>query len=198
MCEFVILSQDHELFAIQLKKLVNACGKYNKGLCDGVSRQCKTTNKTSKLVEVVIERDYVRKKIMSRVEYLLFYYKRSEITHRDEHCGFALCSTMNINGKKLLYIDLLCSANRKGAALLRETEKLAKKLKVHAIGLRAAVPKLLKYYRAKGFKRVFDPCQKNDRQQRRRLREWDQVAAKWSAVGWKSSGEGWWMSKCIV
>lgn len=181
--------------------LLKRCTRRSKTTCDAVGKQCRALNKKTKKFESAINRAYVRDEIIgSRTLHLLLATNKA--TKDSEGFLVGSVKTLPHNKQKVFYIDLVCSAHRKGRDLLTRAEIYALSLGYSTIGLRAATPALLNIYRRRGFKRDVDACKKRTRTQRRALRHMDVVASKLfqqgSRSGWQTSGEGWWMSKCTA
>ena len=183
-----------------LKNLLLRCTRRSKGQCNAVSSQCQALNKKTKKFEIAINNNYVKNKMIPHISHALV-----AMSAEDESIqGILLGSEKklrNSDGKsyKVFYIDLVCSRHRKGKDLLYRAEIFALQKGFHTIALRAATPKLLNVYRRRGYSRDVDACQTRTRAQRRALREMDMVASalfKGDRRFWKTSGDGWWMSKC--
>ena len=127
-------------------------------------------------------------------------------THACSHVGenllgFLIGSVKQLEDGPVFYVDLVCSAHRKGKDLLARAEIKALSMGMRTITLRAASPRLLNVYRRRGYTREVDACRRKTREQRRKLRDMDKVASalfQGKREEWRTSGDGWWMSKCCA
>lgn len=182
----------------QVKSLLSRCSRRGKKttMCNGVESQCVKMNRKTRKLERAINGTYVRKHIMPRATHTLV-----ATSGDNTMLGFLVGSVKKLDDEPVFYIDLVCSKHRKGKDLLARAEIKALSLGMRTITLRAASPKLLNVYRRRGYTRQADACKKKTREQRRKLREMDKVASELfqgNRVGWRTSGDGWWMSKCCA
>ena len=178
----------------EIKKILSGCGR-NKKMCNAVNSQCVKMDRKTKKLEKTINDAYVRKYIIPRATHTLV------ATSGKDMYGFLVGSVKRLEDGPVFYVDLVCSANRKGKDLLFRAEIKALSLGMRTITLRAASPKLLNVYRRRGYTREVDACKRKTREQRRKLREMDKVASalfQGEREDWRTSGEGWWMSKCCA
>ena len=164
-------------------------------MCNGVKSQCVKMNRKTQKLEEAINGTYVRKHIMPRATHTLV------ATSGNDMLGFLVGSVKQLEDGPVFYVDLVCSAHRKGKDLLARAEIKALSLGMQTITLRAASPKLLNVYRRRGYKREVDACKQKTRERRRKLREMDKVASalfQGDRADWRTSGDGWWMSKCCA
>lgn len=182
----------------KLREILFRCARKSKTPCDGVGSQCKALNKKTKKFEEAINKEYVRKDIVPHASHVLV------ASDHDDIRGFLIGSAKKLHRDDgttygVFYIDLVCSRHRKGKDLLLRAEIFALSKGFRTITLRAASPKLLNVYRRRGYTRDTDACRARTRSQRRKLRDLDKVASalfKGDRRDWKTSGDGWWMSKC--
>ena len=180
------------------KHLLSKCPRRGKKtMCGGVHTQCVTRNRKTRKLERAINGAYVRKYIAPRATHTLV-----AITEKEEMLGFLVGSVKQLEDGPVFYIDLVCSAHRKGKDLLNRAEIMALSLGMRTITLRAASPKLLNVYRRRGYRREVDACKRKTRAQRRKLRDMDKIASALfqgnREEDWRTSGDGWWMSKCCA
>ena len=191
MSEHVFMSKRHKRFKDKLNEIMKS------------ESICTRSTKNGKHVGVNI--DYIRTKIVPRTQYLFMYRTRSTKPGRRGKTieffridGVLLAHNKTIDGQRVFYIDLVCSKHRKGSALLRDAEDFAKKQGYELVALRAAMPKLLKYYRGKGYRRLDNACTSASRTRRSNLRQLDDNAIlEFKGRKIEMLGEGWWMSKCL-
>ena len=81
------------------------------------------------------------------------------------------------------YIDLICSANRKGKLLMETVEKWVRATapSTQLIGLHAATKELIPYYNRYGYRRTRDACTQRVRREQ----------------SLPETNSGFWMSKCL-
>ena len=166
-----------------------------KTLCNGIPTQCVVKNRKTRKLEETINGAYVRKHIMPRATHTLV------ATSGENLLGFLIGSVKQLEDGPVFYVDLVCSAHRKGKDLLARAEIKALSMGMRTITLRAASPRLLNVYRRRGYTREVDACRRKTREQRRKLRDMDKVASalfQGKREEWRTSGDGWWMSKCCA
>ena len=177
----------HGEFAEVMKK-VRATFPGDERQCSKAGCQCMNAG------ELVINREYFEEHIVPRTSFILYITDSKGL-----FCGYALGhrKTHQIRGTatRFVYIDLLCSANRKGSALLAAAETFALDNGVRRIALRAATADLVPYYQKKGYTRSADQCVMRyvTRSASSALRELD-VDAEFDDG---QPNEGYWMSKCL-
>jgi hypothetical protein len=96
-------------------------------------------------------------------------------------CGFGLgfAKTELFEGEQIdvFYIDLVCSQARMGGKILTALEDYALENEYAVVALRAAVPKLVKYYQKKGYAKQANACFTPSRASRIILRGLNRFAA---------------------
>lgn len=194
MSEFVFMSRRHKRFRDKLGEIIDLEDKTGTSSC--------TREINGKIVGVNV--DYIREVILPRTQYLFWYQTLTEGRGRHGRPlqyyridGFLLAHVKTIRGQRVFYIDLVCSKHKKGATLLRDAEEFAKDQGHTLVALRAAMPRLISYYRTKGYRRVNDACRNKSRKGRKILREIDENAILEFRGRKIKLGEGWWMSKCL-
>jgi hypothetical protein len=201
-CKFTLLDSTEPSFDIKLREILERCYK-----CDGLETQCGgqinkawTKGRWSGRSPEVKGKKYLLYYSRDLQETIFALRKRVPTIHSrkvSKFCGFLVGYKM----KDYFYIDLVCSANRKGAALIRSAEGLATRLGCTHVALRAAgtptrrgvtIPnkRLMSYYYRKGFKRAVNACDmSSSRSSRASLRALNVDVTE---------GSGWWMSKCLT
>lgn len=100
-------------------------------------------------------------------DYLIIQMRKPSIQTRSNTGiiirGFATAYTALFPGT--LYVDLLCSPDRAGSLLLRETESLAMQLRLPLLRL-SALPEVVGFYKKKGYKHKDNAC-RHERARRR-------------------------------
>ena len=123
----------------------------NENDCSRVGCQCMYGK------DLAINRGYFEDHIVPRTTFILYI-----TDEKGRFCGYALGHEKRhqIQGTPtpFIYIDLICSAKRKGAALLSAAETFARGGGARRIALRAATKGLIPYYLKKGFTRSPDQC----------------------------------------
>lgn len=145
---------------------------------------------------------YVKRKMVPAAEFLIYFEKdgaaRRTGPPKRVFTGFLLAKLLN---PRVYYIDLVCSKHKKGRALLEAAEVMARGLACAYVGLRAAYPKLRRYYCRNGFVEMADPCSgtldRKTREEREALRVLNIYATR-SGRTKDGSGDGWWMAKCLL
>jgi hypothetical protein len=203
VCVIRFLNHRQKGFNTMLKNILYVC-KSNTKACNGIDTQCVRFNKKTKKREIVIDKTYVRTKMLPNIQYIWWSEREvdsSKTKKKKEFCGFLLGRARRLlpRSKKIVfYVDLLCSAHRQGGKLLAHAEDFARSKNYSRMALRAASPHLLRYYRSKGYKRVLDACARPSRRARALLRGvLDSNAIEFVGNDYKYM-DGWWMSKCLV
>lgn len=154
-------------------------------VCAGVRNQCVKGRK------LMIHPEFAEYAV-KRAQYLLYYDRQLE--DGGTWCaGFAICRVLKIKSTRFMYIDLVCSRHKKGRALIKDIENIAKGLKISVVGLRASSKNLLSYYRKAGFHQTTNQC----KDETKALRLFRRTVLDKTALKDGKPFDGWFMSKCI-
>lgn len=96
---------------------------------------------------------------ISKAQYIIIATKSKTTRHlgtRTMVCGFLLYQHKKTHG----YIDVVCSANKMGSALIQAAETLTTQLRLPFIKL-SALTHVIPYYKNKGYRHVDNPCTNN-------------------------------------
>lgn len=149
---------------------------------NGYHRQCsRKEDEDDEYDTLQIDRRYVRYKMLPSIEYIVYLSRKpskSFLYEEVDFCGFLLARKL----RNLLYVDLVCSADRQGGVLLKRAEQLAREENLEGIALRVATPELMSYYLAKGYKRIANPCARSNRAALRALDDEHPYATEGSEV----------------
>ena len=116
-----------------------------KTLCNGIPTVRSEESQDEK-TEETINGAYVRKHIMPRATHTLV------ATSGENLLGFLIGSVKQLEDGPVFYVDLVCSAHRKGKDLLARAEIKALSMGMRTITLRAASPRLLNVYRRRAIR----------------------------------------------
>ena len=145
----------------------------------------------------------------TKAQIVVWIEKKKRTCGADESCicGFALAhfspqaaEEFSPQEHKVLVVDLVCSANQKGKALVDALEKFAKEqhnVDNIMIAARASTTQLKNMFRAKGFKRVANACIPPSKASAAVLERLDK-SKKLEHSSSDPSPKGAWMSKCIA
>ncbi len=203
----IIRAREPKQFAATLREILNGCSRCDsEGAATPFDSECsrmekdKMTGETTSVAAINV--NYVKRNMAPSAEFLI-YFEKDGVARRTGppmrvYTGFLLGKLID---RRVFYIDLVCSKHRKGAALIQAAETLAKGLACHYIGLRAAYPKLRRYYCRNGFVEMANPCEgslgRKTRGEREALRSLNLHATRTGHTS-DGSGDGWWMAKCLT
>ena len=132
---------------------------------------------------------YAKEYMRPRAEVVAWIPRRRCTERSGCSCGFGLgfAKTEVFDGEEIdiFYIDLVCSQTRMGGKVLSALEEYAMENEYQIVALRAAVPKLVKYYLRKGYTKQANACVPPSRASRLILRGLNRFAA---GVGGASEG----------
>lgn len=189
---FRIIPRSNRYFN-SVKKRIIKCPAYNRR-CQDSSQQCYNSKTNTSIPSYYIE------EAIETADFFLLYespQKKLDGTYskyRKRIDGFLFGRIKTIPENKrgvknpqVFYIDLVCSAHKKGRALLEQAEKYALKKGIRLMGLRAAQSGLIPYYKRLGYKRVANSCRKRRTGNKRVMKRLDV----------DTDYDGFWMSKCL-
>ena len=186
-----VLSKRQKGFRAQLARVRSAdCHR------DSVDAHGNATN-------YVVGEGYLRYEAKAHAQWHLWFESEQDTGTRVD--GFLLAHVKRLGTARVFYIDVVCSRHRKGKALIRGAEALARKLGCRVVALRAATQGVVAYYLRLGYRCVANACTS-----RRdlppgahavtcvgaRARDLDEAAYKVEGTTITAHG-GWWMSKCM-
>ena len=138
---------------------------------------------------------YAKEYMRPRAEVVAWIPRRRCTERSGCSCGFGLgfAKTEVFDGEEIdiFYIDLVCSQTRMGGKVLSALEEYAMENEYQIVALRAAVPKLVKYYLRKGYTKQANACVPPSRASRLILRGLNRFAAGVGGARQRRCVHGW-------
>jgi len=184
---YVLQRKDNEdTFTREITRMVTSCARNSqqRAFCGAVKTHCQHRG------VLAIDVAYVKKHMIPDTDVILALKNQ----HGWRTGGIALGRLKKDHlGSKYFYVHLLCSAERKGAAVLRMCEKYAVEKGAKYVALRAATVRLMKYYRNHRFLQRSVGCGGKESTASRAV---DRQRMK--ELNADTMEHGFWMTKCVV